>query len=136
LSVTDNDEGAASANGTIEVVNNPPVANAGGPYTGYTNQEITLDASNSYDSDGEIINYTWDFGDSNMSYGAIVKHIFSEIGNYSVTLTVKDECGSSTNTTIITITEYAEEKKTPGFEIIIVIYSLALLFFLKRKRKN
>jgi hypothetical protein len=37
-----------------------PVADAGGPYTDDVGSEITLDASGSYDSDGEIVTYEWD----------------------------------------------------------------------------
>ncbi|GEM_PF-2872401 len=38
----------------------PPVANAGGPYSGTPYGTITLDASGSYDPDGESLSYRWD----------------------------------------------------------------------------
>ena len=41
--------------------NNPPVANAGGPYMGEEGLEIMFDASASYDPDGDELSYRWDF---------------------------------------------------------------------------
>ena len=38
-----------------------PVANANGPYTGYEGSPITFDGTASYDSDGTIVSYEWDF---------------------------------------------------------------------------
>jgi serine protease len=53
--------------------------------------DCTLNGGESYDEDGEIINFTWDFGDGVSASGAIVEHTFSGPGNYPVTLTVKDD---------------------------------------------
>lgn len=39
----------------------PPVADAGGPYLGFTGEEITFDASASSDADGTIVGYRWDW---------------------------------------------------------------------------
>lgn len=38
-----------------------PFADAGGPYTGFVAQPVTLDASGSYDPDGAIVSYEWDW---------------------------------------------------------------------------
>ncbi|WP_445475813.1 PKD domain-containing protein [Methanococcoides methylutens] len=45
--------GAASAN-------QPPVADANGPYIGVVGLPITLDAAGSYDPDGFIASWEWD----------------------------------------------------------------------------
>lgn len=40
--------------------NNPPVADAGGPYIGFEGSTVYLDASKSYDPDGDNLIYNWD----------------------------------------------------------------------------
>jgi hypothetical protein len=41
--------------------NQPPVAKANGPYSGTVGSPITFDASGSYDPDGSIVSYEWDW---------------------------------------------------------------------------
>ncbi len=84
--------------------NSPPVADANGPYTGYVNKAVPFDGTGSYDSDGTIVNYTWDFGDGTKGYGETTTHVYSNPGTYQVTLTVKDDdgaTGSDTTTAMI-----------------------------------
>ncbi|KYK29231.1 hypothetical protein AYK20_05965 [Thermoplasmatales archaeon SG8-52-1] len=40
--------------------NSPPVADAGGPYEGYEGTSLSLDASGSFDPDGDNLIYNWD----------------------------------------------------------------------------
>jgi hypothetical protein len=57
------------------------------------NQPVTFNASESYDDKyGTIANYTWDFGDGNTTTvtNPMVLYTFTSSGNYTVTLTVKD----------------------------------------------
>ena len=42
-------------------INEPPVAEAGGPYNGNEGSPVLFDVSGSYDPDGSIISYEWDF---------------------------------------------------------------------------
>ncbi len=60
-----------------------------------SNQTIIFDASNSYDSDGVIINYYWEFGDGETGNGINISHVFRLPGNYIVTLTVIDNDGNT-----------------------------------------
>ncbi|GAH37784.1 unnamed protein product, partial [marine sediment metagenome] len=61
--------------------------------------EISFDASNSYDPDGDIISYAWDFKDGNTGSGEILNHTFSSIGSYKVELTVTDDKGAAASAT-------------------------------------
>jgi len=56
-------------------------------------KEITFNASASYDHDGTIENWKWNFDDGNTDSDEEVNHTFIEIGTYRVTLTVEDDSG-------------------------------------------
>ncbi|MGV8140989.1 MAG: PKD domain-containing protein [Candidatus Woesearchaeota archaeon] len=83
------------------------IAEAGGPYSGYIHESVTLDASASFGSLG-IVSYKWDFGDftSLESTNPIIQHTYNNIGRHDVTLTVYDASGHSrSDTTYVTVTE-------------------------------
>lgn len=79
--------------------NEPPVADAGGPYFGYINIEILFNGSGSYDPDGKIKSYEWDFGDGTNGSGETTPHIYYYPGEYIVMLTIADEEGYIDNDT-------------------------------------
>jgi len=60
LRVTDNDQATGVATALVTVVNVAPTAEAGGPYNGYTGQDIRLDAAGSTDPGLDIASYQWD----------------------------------------------------------------------------
>ncbi|MEW5806856.1 MAG: S8 family serine peptidase [Acidobacteriota bacterium] len=74
--------------------NQAPVANAGGPYNGPMNKNITFNGSGSYDPDGSVKQYRWDFGDGSRASTnkSTITHAYSAEGTYQVTLTVLDDC--------------------------------------------
>jgi PKD repeat protein len=59
------------------------------------NQSITFDASASYDPDGTIKEYVWNFGDENetRTENSIIIHVYAKSGNYTVALMVIDNHG-------------------------------------------
>ena len=110
LTVTDNDGATDAATTTATVTvpppNQPPVADAGGPYSETLGNAISFDGSGSSDADGTIASYDWDFGDGNTGTGVNPAHTYAAIGTYTVTLTVTDDGGlTDTTTTTATITE-------------------------------
>jgi PKD repeat protein len=119
-----------SAATIVSAENIPPVADAGGPYEGFTGENITFDGSSSVDPDGNNSNltYTWNFGDGNkiLVTGKIVNYSYSEHGVYTVNLTVTDEDGNeTTDSTTATIKakpiadfSYSPEKPKPETDII------------------
>jgi len=105
LTVTDDDGATSTANATKTILNNPPIASfTESAETVYTSEAITFNASGSYDSDGSIVSYFWDFGDGTNATGVVVSHLFADNANYTVTLTVTDDDGAiSTATSIKTV---------------------------------
>ena len=43
-----------------------------------------------FDYDNDILDFTWFFGDGSIGYGDSVNHLYEEVGDYLVTLTVSD----------------------------------------------
>jgi len=103
LTVTDNKGAKASATETITVtesLNQSPIASfTANLRIGVVPLGISFDASNSYDPDGNIISYAWDFKDGNTGSGETLNHTFSSIGSYKVELTVTDNKGATASAT-------------------------------------
>jgi len=88
------------------IQNKKPVARSGGPYSGIIGKTVTFTAKDSYDDDGTIVKFNWDFGDGNYGTGETITHTYNRIGKYTVLLTVTDDNGATANdTTTITISE-------------------------------
>jgi len=87
--------------GCMALFNRPPVASfTWSPAEPYAAQDVTFDATASYDPDqNEITEYLWDFGDGTKASGSIVHHTYQDNGTYSVTLTVMDRCGKKDSLT-------------------------------------
>jgi PKD repeat protein len=56
----------------------------------YSKEAIYFNSNDSYDPDGVIINYTWDFGDGNISFLKNPVHTYLKPGNYTVSLVIRD----------------------------------------------
>ncbi|MCJ7694350.1 MAG: S8 family serine peptidase [Anaerolineaceae bacterium] len=90
--------------------NNPPIADAGGPYSGSEGAVVNFNGSGSVDLDGFIVTYEWDFGDDNTVTGMYPVHTYVQNGTYTVTLNVTDNRGySNINTTTATISDTPPE---------------------------
>ena len=70
---------------------NPPVADFSFIIDNFT---IIFNASLSYDRDGTVTSYIWDFGDNNSGTGKIISHTYEENGTYNVSLTITDDDGN------------------------------------------
>jgi PKD repeat protein len=75
--------------------NTPPVADAGGSYTGSAGFAVSFDGRDSSDLDGIIDTYTWKFGDGDEGTGPTPNHVYAVADTYNVTLTVTDDAGDS-----------------------------------------
>jgi PKD repeat protein len=65
------------------------------PSTAYANASVVFDASASFGTYSAIENYTWNFGDGNITTlnRPTVSHVYSTLGNYSVALKATDNFG-------------------------------------------
>jgi subtilisin family serine protease len=86
------------------VSNKPPVADAGGPYTGIQGVAVAFNGAGSSDPDGDPLTYQWSFGDGSTGSGVSPTHAYASGGVFTVTLTVNDgKGGTDSDTTTATI---------------------------------
>ncbi len=93
---------------TVNNLNRPPVADAGGPYSVNEGEPITLDGGASSDPDGDSLTYEWDLdndGEFDDATGAQPSHTFNDDGAYSVGLRVSDGSLSDTATAVVTVND-------------------------------
>ena len=91
------------------------------PTNGTVPLSVVFDATASYDPDGTIVSYEWNFGDGTTNTGdPQISHVFTQPGDYNVTLTVTDNSGSKD---YFTTTITAEEAETSSAGIIFKPYS-------------
>ncbi len=91
-------------------VNSPPnaVANAT-PNSVTVGLPVNFSGAGSTDSDGTIVSYAWDFGDSNSGTGVSAANTYSVVGGYTATLTVTDDGGATDIDTVsITVNPVAD----------------------------
>lgn len=97
--------------------NEPPNADFSySPAEPEVGEKVTFDASDSSDSDGEIVNYKWDWNDDGYfeAQGKIQDHSFSNPGDHRVCLSVEDNDGAKDNSCN---TVNLEEKNKPDLII-------------------
>ncbi|MEW6069095.1 MAG: PKD domain-containing protein [Candidatus Thermoplasmatota archaeon] len=113
---------------------------------------VRFDASSSYDPDGEIISWAWDFGDGATGEGIVVYHKYNN-GTYVVTLTVTDDDNnsSSASATITVVTSELENEErmilspnlpqenlsaiVPSFGLLALLSLLCIVMLIERKAK-
>jgi DNA/RNA endonuclease G (NUC1) len=85
----------------VESNDRPPVARVTGATSGNEGTSLSFDASTSSDPDaGDVLSYSWTFGDGGTATGATPTHVFADNGNYTVTVTVTDSHGVSDTATL------------------------------------
>jgi PKD repeat protein len=96
-----------SASTAVTLQDRPPVASfVATPSSAPTASTITFDGAASYDLDGTVVSYSWDFGDGRTGTGSVVTHSYTYAKTYTVKLTVTDNGGVTGSTSSqITITD-------------------------------
>ena len=116
--------------------NQSPVADHGGPYHGKVGDVINFDGSGSYDPDGTIVTWYWNFGDGYTSTQQKPTHSYSTAGNYTVTLTVTDQNGAEGTADVEVLIKTKSTDESSGFEIILAIIAMLLVSIIFRKKKK
>ncbi|MAU09760.1 MAG: hypothetical protein CL607_08065 [Anaerolineaceae bacterium] len=120
LIVTD-DDGATASDDVVITVNSPanlaPTANAGAdqPVTDTDNsgsELVALDGTGSSDSDGTIVNYSWQIGGSEIANGP-TPSVDLAVGTHTITLIVTDDDGATaSDDVVITVNSPANQAPT------------------------
>lgn len=86
------------------VENRPPVIDVvangsrGKPTIAFIGQNISFNATETFDIDGDNITYYWDFDDGTNATGLVVNHSYDKQGSYWVVLTASDNELNATET--------------------------------------
>jgi len=94
------DEQGASSTAELEisvaVANAAPIVSfSHAPTTPIPGEVVRFDATATYDPDGAVTSYAWDFADGGTADGMTAEHVFATPGTYTVTLIACDNQGHS-----------------------------------------
>ena len=97
LTVSDGFKQSDPVGFVVDIPNHPPVAKAGGPYSGLGNELIVFNPSGSFDVDGDALTYKWTARDATGQISAtfVGNSGFFLPGTYSLTLVVNDGTADS-----------------------------------------
>jgi PKD repeat protein len=80
--------------------NQSPVADATAtPTSGTVPLTVSFSGAGSFDPDGSISSYSWEFGDGGVATGVTTSHTYNTAGNYNALLRVTDNLGSTSSAT-------------------------------------
>ena len=102
LTVTDDDGGTGSSSGTVTVTdsgNALPTAD----FTWSCSALTCQFTDTSFDPDGAVVGWNWDFGDGGIATGQQPLHTYALAGNYTVALTVTDDAGGESEPRSVTV---------------------------------
>jgi len=137
LNLTDNDGMQDETSIILSIVLKDPIANAGDDIYEQSWTDMILNGSQSYDTDGYIVNWTWNFTYENTThilYGEVVTfHLGTADGMVNITLTVTDDDGlTDTDTMIVTIINPITESLNLMVIILPLLVAILVMFLVYR----
>lgn len=116
---------------TVEILNRPPVGDAGNDRKVNVNENIIFSGDRSDDSDGYVVSYLWDYGDGSIpkwTNDTKVNHSFTQAGTFHVTLQVQDNHGGVSNATSVSVAVSGKETDESDLgELLILIAIIAII---------
>ncbi|MDH3458372.1 MAG: PKD domain-containing protein, partial [Gemmatimonadota bacterium] len=104
LTATDIHGASATDEMMLTVTNDSPVANAGPDQTVQTLEAVTLDGSDSTDTENDIVSYVWSVGGVQIATGSTPVVGPFDAGVHTITLTVKDYYSvTATDEVVVTV---------------------------------
>ena len=77
------------------------------------NQNVSLDATASYDLNNSPLSYAWDFGDGSTATGITINHTYTKAGTYTLTLTVRSATGTRRINKVLTVVPHSTAYDNP-----------------------
>lgn len=80
-------------------------------------QQVRFNGSGSFDQEGSITSYEWDFGDGTVRNGATQRHSYASAGDYDVTLAVADSSGTTATVTRTISVRVPNDPPSASFDV-------------------
>ena len=97
--------------------------------------KVVLDAQESVDEDGEIIEYKWELGDGQIVYGSRLEYEYEQPGEYKVVLAVTDDVGQvAKSETTIRISRFNSTLLIQiGIIILAIILAVCIILLIRQR---
>lgn len=98
-----------------KLANNKPEVDFDCPDKILVGSPVLFDSSDTFDPDGDLLEYSWDFGDFSKNILALPEHTFFSTGKFVVRLEVRDQFGSSSIEKTVEVLSKEKPKETDSY---------------------
>jgi len=74
--------------------------------------------TNATDVDGQVVGYSWNFGDGQTSTAASPSHTYQTVGSFTASVTVTDNAGATATASVVITVKAAGSSDTPSVRVI------------------
>jgi len=93
VDIDDDNDGQLDENDEYPLNKGPVIETDKETYSASLGNRLTLDASASYDEDGNIVSYRWIIDNKILKEGQVISHKFRTLGDHTVKLVIEDNNG-------------------------------------------